>query len=61
MLDHLNRLDDARQEAIDSHPQYQALQTAYFEETFGGAGQGEVPSSRHGADVIADYLRRTPK
>ena len=61
VLDHLDGLDDAVQQAIDSHPQYQALQTAYFEETFGGAGQGELPSSRHGADVIADYLRRTPQ
>lgn len=51
-------LDAALTQAFETHADYQSAQCAYFEETFGGAGRGE-PSARRGADLLADFLRKS--
>jgi hypothetical protein len=54
----VGELDTALGQAFDTHENYQAAQRSYFEETFGGAGRGE-PSARRGADLVADFLRKS--
>ncbi len=56
VLSDVGGLDAALMQAFETHSDYEPRQRAYFEETFGGAGRGE-PSSRHGADLMAAYLR----
>ena len=57
VLSDIAGLDAALLQAFETHPVYEPRQSAYFEETFGGAGRGE-PSARRGADLMADFLRR---
>lgn len=57
VLNDVEGLDAALDQAFETHAHYESRQRAYFEETFGGAGRGE-PSARRGADLMADFLRR---
>ena len=58
VLRDVGELGAALEQAFNTHESYQAAQHSYFEETFGGAGRGE-PSAQRGADLVADFLRKS--
>ncbi len=55
VLQDIDRLDAALDDAFAGHAAYRPLQEAYFAESFDGAGC--APSARLGADAIARFLR----